>query len=94
MIRFKNRATESAHNSSPRFPVERNMTEPGGGLHIGDACSAAASRAKSGRRFAPPHLTSLIYQKAKAHHCFSFDFEIISATELEISDGGGEKGRD
>jgi len=40
-IRLKNRATETANNSSPRSPINRNETESSRSLHVGDARTMA-----------------------------------------------------
>ena len=77
MVSFEHGPTESTHDSFPRFPVKRNIAEPSGGLHIGDACSAAAPRTKPCCWLAPPHLTSLVHQKTKANHFFFF-FSLIN----------------
>lgn len=65
-----NSSTKSANNGSPRPPIKWDETESSGGLHVGDAGSAAASGTKTGSRFAPPHLTGLIHEKTKANHFF------------------------
>ncbi|KAF7823035.1 uncharacterized protein G2W53_021179 [Senna tora] len=67
-VRTKNGSTESADNSSPRFPIERDMTKSSGGFHISNAGSAAAPRAKSGRRLAPLHLPCLVHKETETHH--------------------------
>lgn len=61
-------AAKGADNGPPRPPIKRDVTESGGGLHVGDAGPAAAPGTKSGGRFAPPHLTGLIDEKTKANH--------------------------
>ena len=71
LVRAKNGSAESANDGSPGLPVEGDIGEPGGGLHVGDAGSAAAAGADPRRRLAPLHLPLLVHQKAEEHH-FSF----------------------
>ena len=67
-VRFENSSTKSAYNSSPRFPIKRNVAKSRLGLHIGDACSAAAAGTNPGGRLATPNFPLLIHQKTEHYH--------------------------
>ncbi|KAG4986256.1 hypothetical protein JHK84_034205 [Glycine max] len=69
-VRLEHGSTESAHNSLPRFPIERNKAKSSLSNHVCHAGAAAAPRARPCHRLAPLHFLCLIHKKTKAHHVF------------------------
>lgn len=67
-VSLENGSTKSANNSFPRFAVEGNIAKSRLCHHVCHAGTAAAPRAGSRRRLAPPHLPFLIHEKAEANH--------------------------
>ncbi|WVZ01714.1 hypothetical protein V8G54_022520 [Vigna mungo] len=60
-----------AHDSLPRFAIERNIAKSGLSNHVCHTGTSAAPRARPGHRLAPLHFLCLIHQKTKANHaCF------------------------
>lgn len=67
-VGFEGGTAEGADDGPPRLPIERNVTEPRSGLHIGDTRPATAPGADPSGRLAAPHHPLLVHQKAEEHH--------------------------
>jgi hypothetical protein len=75
-VRLENSSTKSAHNSLPRFTIERNIAKSCLCNHFRHAGAAATPWTCSRCRFAPPYLSFLINKKTETSHiCVSPNFE-------------------
>ncbi|KAL4277898.1 hypothetical protein GQ457_03G006300 [Hibiscus cannabinus] len=79
----KNGTTESADNCLPRFPVKRDVAEPGTSFHIGNTGPSTAPRAKPSGRLTFAHLLCLINQKTETYHDFGEQLWDFGVTDFD-----------
>lgn len=83
-VRLEHGSTESAHDSLPRFAIERNIAKSGLSNHVCNTGTSAAPRARPGHRLAPLHFLRLIHQKTKANHA-CFWSNVVVVLQLNLS---------